>query len=228
MGFAHIFTSHPVLHRLSPEQLETLCKASREVTYARHQPIHREGVMPAGLHLVIDGFVKLLRIDHGRELMVGLAGPNDLFGLCCQPISPTAAGCTAQARTKTKLITIPVATWQGLLERRPDVAHIVMQALMDSRSRCINLSADLVFLRLEARLAKLLVGLTRWSRPSGDGTIEIPKILSQWELAAALGSARVVITRKIQSLVDAGLLTRRGRAIVVKNLDGLREYYQHA
>lgn len=227
MGYENVVATHPVLQRLNPEQVSVLCGHSRMVRYPRSQFIDREELSRAELHLVVDGYVRLSKsFADGRELIVGLAGPNDLFGICCQPAWPGTAHCSARAQTRARLVTISGHQWTGLMADRPDIAHVVLQALMMSREQCTALSSDLAFLDLEARLAKLLFRLSRWSRPDPEGMLAVPRLFSQAELASALGSTRVPVTRKIGSLVASGALARSGRTILIADLAKLKSYFQ--
>jgi len=222
MAFNHIIATHRILGSLSSEQVDRVVGLSRELTFKRKHIIFREGEASKGIYLIIDGYVKLNRVSSdGRDLLMGLAGPDDLFGSCCQPMVPCSSPCVAEARTNTKAIFMPFASWQWLMQNYPEVSHVYLQALMDTRSSCSTLAADLAFLSLEARLAKLLVHLSRWSRERENGEIEIPKVLSQWELASAIGTAREVVTRKLQDMVESGAIDRRGRQIVIRDREAL-------
>lgn len=223
MGFRHILTTHPLIGKLPPEEIDALVGIGREIGFPRHHVIQRIGETPRGLYLLIDGFVKLSRTsEDGRELILAIAGPDQLFGPCCQPLRACGAPCVAEARTKVRAILLPMSAWMNLLRTRPATSHVVLDALLSSRSGCANLAQDLAFLDLEARLAKLLLYLGQWSRPDAAGQILVPQVLSQWELASGIGTAREVVTRKLQQMEDSGIIGRRKRQIVIRDVAALR------
>lgn len=223
MGFRHILATHPVMGKLPAEDLDTLVGICREVSFPRRHVLERPGEVPRGLYLIIDGYVKISRTSgDGRELIVGIAGPDQLFGPCCQPMQACGTPCTAEARTKVRAVLLPMASWMTLLKNRPSIAHVVLEALLASRAACTDLAQDLAFLDLEARLAKLLLYLSQWSRPDASGQVVIPPVLSQWELASGIGTAREVVTRKLQHMVETGIIGRHKRQIVIRDPAALR------
>ncbi len=228
MSFEHVLTGHPILKRLSPVEAEHVISISREMSFVRNQMIQREGQASTGIYLIIDGYVKLLRRCAPRQdLLMGVAGPDDLFGLCCQPMVPCPAVCTAQARIRSKVVHLSLNRWQELLNTHPRTAHLFLEALMESRRRCADLSTQLAFHPPEARLCSILLHLCRWAREEAGGYLAVPPILSQWELATASATSRVVVTRSLKRLADEGVIARDGRRILVKDLETLRRRAGH-
>jgi CRP-like cAMP-binding protein len=82
-------------------------------------------------------------------------------------------------------------------------------------------TADLVFLDLGGRLAKLLLGLAH-----DDGYATDPAVLdiglSQTDLAAMVGATRPAVNRALQLLAARGLISINGQVVVLKDLPGLR------
>ncbi|HUH08883.1 MAG TPA: Crp/Fnr family transcriptional regulator, partial [Egibacteraceae bacterium] len=85
-------------------------------------------------------------------------------------------------------------------------------------------TADLVFLDLQGRVAKLLVGLAETHGRPGEDGIELDLKLTQSEVGAMVGGSRQSVNQILQSFEHRGYLERRGRDVVVKDLDTLRRH----
>src|SRR5207237_10495360 len=92
--------------------------------------------------------------------------------------------------------------------------------LMANRRSCTDLPMLLAFQSVRKRLIRLLDQLSRWSRSSA-GPVEVPRILSQEEMANALGTAREVVTRTLAELEHEGLISRKGRKILIPDRERL-------
>ena len=80
---------------------------------------------------------------------------------------------------------------------------------------------ELAFSTIQQRLASLLLRLCRVEgQKEGHETI-LPGWVSYQSLSTMLGTARECVNRVAVALVDCGALTRRGRRLVISNLDAL-------
>jgi CRP-like cAMP-binding protein len=169
-----------------------------------------------GVYVVKSGWIKIVRTSsRGRELLMSLCGPGDMFGPCCDPFDPGETRCQARSQTTARLLVMSLPDWKGLWVGDPDTARVISKALLKARRGCIDLAARLAFESVETRLIHLLDRLTQWSRRSEGPDVEIPRILSQGEMASAIGTAREVVTRLLSHLERRGLIKRRGRTIVI-------------
>lgn len=216
MGAPHTYLfNRPELSALDDADRSKLREHFREVVLPAHRPLYREGEAAPGPHLLVSGFVKLTRgCASGKELMMSLAGPGDMFGPCCDPIAPPPAVCSATTQTNAGLLVMSATAWRTLTLTEPAVGRALMTLMSKTRRGCTDMAPNLAFLTVEARLSKLLKDLTRWSAPT-TGAIEVPGILTQAEMAHALGTAREVVTRTLARFEEQGLIRRRGRRILL-------------
>jgi CRP-like cAMP-binding protein len=78
-----------------------------------------------------------------------------------------------------------------------------------------------MYLDLQARLAKKLLELTETHGQAEADGIALQVSLTQDELAAMVGATRPRVNRLLGSFEDRGLLSRRGRRLVILNPDAL-------
>jgi len=101
------------------------------------------------------------------------------------------------------------------------VLDAILRSLAALVRRLTDQTADLVFLDLGGRLAKLLLGLVHDDARTTDPAV-LNMGLSQTDLAAMIGATRPAVNRALQVLASRGLISVDGQVIVLKDLPGLR------
>lgn len=207
--------------RLAPDQRARLVQLFGERTAGPRRTLYHVGDEPPGVWFVVSGFVKLVRSSTaGKELLMSIAGPGDMFGPCCDPLAAAPASCTAITQGPLRALHMPYGVWKLASQSELAITQALLTALLASRRGCTELAPQLAFRSIEGRVAGLLASLARWSR-GAPGPIELPKLLSQSEMADAIGTAREVVTRCLTRFEAQGLIRRRGRRIVLPDLAAL-------
>lgn len=151
------------------------------------------------LWLVVRGMVKLGCVTiHGDEVLLGLAGPNELFG-------ESLAGPEAyEAITlcDCDLLCLP----HGELEQQASLGPALVQAISQRQRQSQALLALMGLRRVEDRVRGFLELLALdYGVACAQGLRLTPK-LTHNEIASALGTTRVTVTRIIGQLKDSGWL----------------------
>lgn len=200
-----------------PAELAALSAAAFPRRLSRGQVLFTEGERSEHLYVVVRGRLKVLvRSSHGDELLLAVVGPGESVGeLSILDGRPRSA--TAEALDDVELLAVPAAIVREVLEASPALAVAWAQDLALTVRRLTGSAADLVFLDLPRRLAKLLVG-------AGDTEVELG--LSQSEVAARLGVARQSVNRALAGLsrrgwieVDRSTVRLRDRAALSRFAD---------
>ncbi len=170
------------------------------------------------VYLLCTGRVKIARVsEYGRELTLYLLEDGALFG---------ETGLMAQNETYDLMAETLDDSLIAVLRRSDVLAAIqeslpATQALLkmvgERRQIVENQVADLVFLEVPKRLAKLLLRLHESSR---DGRVVRAKLTHQ-ELANVIGSTRETTTLVLNEFKRKGLIEFLGRKIVIANRSGL-------
>lgn len=186
--------------------LEELYRDRRLYSYANGESIWME---PEEVWVVCRGVV-LLSVLHpsGDEVLLGLAGPSMPFGL---PFSVLSA-YNARALSAVDLLCLPLAD----VEASP----VLAQNLFRQLSRRLRQTEAVLALsghrRIEERLRHLLLLLKEEiGQPVPQGTRLNVKLTHQ-QLASAIGTSRVTITRLLGKLRQEGwVCLDRDRHIVI-------------
>jgi len=149
--------------------------------------------------LVVRGMVKLGAVSvHGDELLLGLAGPNEPFG---EPFS-TVEAYEAVALSDCDLLCLTTAE----VEQSPQLCIAMMDAIAARYRQAEYMLALLGLRRVEERVRGFLEMLAQdYGQPCDDG-LRLNLRLTHQEMASALSTTRVTVTRVIGLLRDEAWL----------------------
>ncbi|CAK6696469.1 Crp/Fnr family transcriptional regulator [Synechococcus sp. CCY9201] len=149
--------------------------------------------------LVVRGMVKLGAVSiHGDELLLGLAGPNEPFG---EPLTDVQA-FQAITVTDTDLLCF---TSQDI-QNDPQLATAMLRAVAARQRQSEAMLALLGLRRIEERLRGFLELLAeQYGQPCPQG-LRLNLRLTHQDLASALSTTRVTVTRILGVLRDEGWL----------------------
>lgn len=188
-----------------------------EASYRQNALVHltagsRVPLLKHNFWLVVRGMVRLGAITiHGDETLLGLAGPNEPFG------DPLSAVLAYQATTlvDTDLLCLPA----NELRRQPRLASAMLEAVVQRYRQSQSLLALMALRRVEERVRGFLEMLVSdYGHPCDQG-LRLHVRLTHQDIANAVGTTRVTVTRVIGQLRQEGWLTFDAeRHLVVSHL----------
>ena len=214
----------PLFGELGPEDLATLAAGARTRRYRRGEVIFRQGDPGDALHILLSGRVKISSIsDAGVEAILTTLRPGEWFGaLALLDGAPRSASATAVDAVET--LVLPRDRFRQLVDDVPSIRDHVLTALAHELRRLTRHVEELHFLDIAGRLAARLAYLAeeQGAQPDG-GEQRLDGPMTQGELAAMVGSTRQSVNRLLGNLVADGLIRVERDAIVILDLDGLRQ-----
>ncbi|HWC45146.1 MAG TPA: Crp/Fnr family transcriptional regulator [Casimicrobiaceae bacterium] len=188
---------------------------------ARGQVLFNEGEPSEHLFFVRSGRLRVyVASPRGEELVLSVVGPGESLGeLSILDRQPRSA--TVDALEEAELIALPAHEARALLESNRDALNAVALALAAGMRRLSGTAADLVFLDLPRRLAKLILAEAQ-RRP--DGTLESQLAMSQSGVAARLGATRQTLNRAMSTLAHRGWITLEGTTVRIDNEAALSRF----
>ncbi|MDQ6851657.1 MAG: Crp/Fnr family transcriptional regulator [Actinomycetota bacterium] len=210
-----------LLTSLSPQSLGVLAQAAHVRRLARGQVLFTKGEPSDHLFLVRAGRLRVVVASpRGEELVLSVVGPGDSLGeLSMLDGQPRSA--SVEALEPVELIAVAAEHVRSLLDSDPAALRAVALALAAGMRRLSGTAADLVFLDLPRRLAKLLLSL---STPHGDGTAESRLAMSQSGVAAQLGVTRQSLNRALVGLAHRGWITVNGARVQINDVAALTHF----
>ena len=162
--------------------------------------------------MVVRGMVKLHSISvHGDELILGLAGPNEPFG------EPLAHGDLCEAATLCACDLLCLSLDE--IEATPQLAMVMARAIASRMRQSEAVIALLGLRRVEDRLRGFLELLAQeYGQPCEQG-LRLNLRLTHQDLASALSTTRVTVTRLLGLLREEGWLKiSTDRQLVISHL----------
>lgn len=201
----------------SSEDFRALLESSYEKRNLMHLvagstvPLLRKNVW-----LVVRGMVKLTAISiHGDEMLLGLAGANEPFG---DPLSNVEA-YEATTLCDTDLLCLSCEE----IAREPHLAIALLQGMGARYRQSESILALLGLRRVEERVRGFLELLANdYGKPCEQG-LRLDIRLTHQELASALSTTRVTVTRVLGILREEGWLQIDARRrLVISHLPTAR------
>ncbi len=220
-GLAAELARIPLLAGLDTDELDVLASRAFVRRLARGQILFSEGEPSDHLFLVRSGRLRVvLASAHGEELVLSVCGPGESLGeLSVLDREPRSA--TVDALEPSELIAIAGEDARTLLDTNPKALRAVAVALASGMRRLSGTAADLVFLDLPRRLAKLLLAE---SVVGADGKHESHLAMSQSGIAARLGVTRQSLNRALSELAHRGWIRVDGATIRLDEVAALSRF----
>ena len=197
--------------------LEVLATGLRRRRYARGQVIFTQGDPGNSLCIVEEGRVRIVvGSDDGKELVLRVLGAGDFFGeLALLDGEPRSADAVAQEACQLLLLQRP--DFLEFLEARPKVATTLLAALSRKLRVTTQLTQDVAFLDVPARLARTVLS----QATAEDGQTQVCR-LTQSELAGMVGATRESVNKWLGYYERQGLIRRQRGAVTILKPEALR------
>jgi CRP/FNR family cyclic AMP-dependent transcriptional regulator len=197
----------PLLAEASPAALQTLADLSTIRSVVRGTIVATEGAPAQSVILVARGRLRAVRrAATGREITVEIFRPGDLLAdAALTPAAPLANDW--EAAETTMLLMMPREALLAHLRGAPEVTVAL--------ARAKDLAVALALSDVESRVVAALVGLGRQDGADGPDGLLIRQRPTQQEIANQIGACRETVSRTVSDLVRRGLLTPRGRSLLL-------------
>ncbi len=212
---AKTLTAVPYFAELDPATLDTVVQAAIRRDYKAGQVVFWAGEPCAGLHVVQDGWFKVIKLSaDGREQVLRIVGAGETFGeIAVFADKPNPA--TVIALEPSTVLVVRQDAMLKLLDQRPGIARHIIRDMAERVLHLITLVEDLSLRTVEARLARLLL------ERATEGTLHRHRWATQTEMAARLGTVLVVLNRALHSLAVEGLIEVQRHQIQIIDREGL-------
>lgn len=194
--------------------LERLAEAARPRCYARQQIVFAEGDTADALLVVCSGSLKATSSSlHGEQFVLVVVGPGEALGeLTLADGGPRSA--TVTALSDAAVLRLPHEDVLRVAAGSPALVRALLASLAQVVRRLTGDAADLVFLDIPRRVAKLLLTL-----PATTGTC-----LTQSDMADRVGASRQSLNAALQDFQRRGWITVARSGIEMRDPVALRRF----
>jgi CRP-like cAMP-binding protein len=207
--------SCPLLADASPSALQALAAVASLRSVARGTIVATEGAPAPAVVLVARGRLRAVRrAASGREITVEVFRPGDLLADAALTANAPLANDWEAAETTT-LLMIPRDALLEHVRGAPEVTVALAAQLLSRLERAKDLVVALALSDVESRVVAALVGLGRQDGADGPEGLLIRQRPTQQDIANQIGACRETVSRTVSDLVRRGLLTPRGRSLLL-------------
>ena len=187
------------------------------------QPIYFPDAPSSAVFFLKEGHVKISRISgDGKEMILDVLGPGELFGELSMTEQEGARNEMAQALDEAVICTVRKEDFESMLRSNPglnvEVTRRVGLRLRKFEERVV----DLMFKDVRTRIATFLVRYAEELGKMKSGQITIRMHLSHQDIAFLTGAARQTVTTTLNEFRSMCLLDFSRSEIVIKQYDRLR------
>jgi cAMP-binding proteins - catabolite gene activator and regulatory subunit of cAMP-dependent protein kinases len=197
-----------ILDALSEAGRRSLLDRSVEKIYRTGETLWTAGDTPAGLTLVVEGHVRILRATGGRQTIIHAGEAGSTLGEI-PFFTRSSYPATAIASEPTRCLLITYEAFEKALASDPQLAFALLKRLSTRVELLVERVSQLSGESVQARLARFI--LARASRNGNpDASHAFSLGVTQLQLAEELGTVREVVVRALRSLKESGAITSAG------------------
>ncbi len=184
---------------------QELAECSTRRKYSAKELIFLEGESDGAGYLLVSGRVAMLKQSPaGKDLIVELIAPNEIFGIIAvlrnQPYP-----LTARAQIDSEAICLSQSVLKQLLAKVPQLSINFMNVISERLVRSQKLASQLAHSRVENRVAAALLALLpQFSEKDSSGTISL--VVSRQELADLTGINLETASRVMKHFHELGIV----------------------
>lgn len=208
---------------LSSADQAKIAPLTEYVQYSRDDVLFFEGDPPEWLFIILDGNVKLIKhSDDGRDVILYLAMPGCIVG-GVSAFGRRPHPFTAQAMVPTSALRIAGRDFAEIMEQHPKVARYTIDVLTERLIEAHETMKSLAVERVERRIARQLLKLTRRAGSRTADGIEIEVRLVRQDVADMAGTTVESAIRVLSRWRRGGVVMTRNGHLVVTDIDALTE-----
>jgi CRP/FNR family transcriptional regulator len=183
--------------------------------------IVRQGDPASSVCVVLTGAVRLSAVlPSGREVVVGLLGPGDVFGeaaLLGGGPSPVEARAVGEAR----LAVLTVASIDAVVHQSPATASELLRLLAARLHRTSAALEEALAHDVPTRVSRRLVELARTHGVPHPSGVRLALPLTQEDIGRMVGASRESVNKCLGALTSRGLVRIVDRRYVIPDPEAL-------
>ncbi len=194
--------------------MEDFLSSAHKRKYPKGSTIIYAGEDSDSIYLITRGSVTvLIEDDSGREIIVAYLNEGDFFGEMAM-FSEGKRTAWVKAKTECEVAELGYQKFAELSKKDTGMLYQVATQLADRLDKTTQKVGDLAFLDVTGRVARTLLDLCKepdaMTHPDGMQV----KITRQ-EIGRIAGCSREMVGRVLKTLVDQGLVSVKGKTMVV-------------
>lgn len=207
-----ILRSLSIFAGLKEQRLVALAAEASLKGVGRNEVVMRAGDPTDCVYFVLSGRLRVLVSDaEGREVILSMLGPGDLFGEI-GVIDDNPRSATVAAVDSSDLVVFAKEDFRRCLADNFDLTLAIMRNLASRLRAADQRIESLALLDVYGRVARLLLELAE----ERDGRKIVPRRLTKQDIAKMVGASREMVSRVMKDLTQQGLIEERDGDVVLR------------
>jgi CRP-like cAMP-binding protein len=208
---------------LDKDSLRAIAQRCRRDSYRRRQTIFSYGDVSADVYFIKSGRVGITMFSEtGREILFRQLGPGATFGIIA-PIDRLPRSTSAVSLSNLELIRLSEADMIAIMREMPDVGFRVMQYMASLVRSLSERIFEFTTYGVRNRIQAELLRLAKANGSRGGEVINIYPAPTHADIASQVSTHREAVTREFGHLTNEGIIQKRGRNLIIRNLARLEE-----
>ena len=209
-----------LLARLHDDEIDAILKYAVIRRYATGDQIICKGDPGSRMMVVLRGRVVIRApSSDGKEVILNLIDEGEILGEIAL-LDGKERTADATAMTDCELLVVARRSFLPLLER-PAVARELLKVLCERLRRTSEQLEDVLFLDVQARMAKILLRFAEAGGAAQPG-MRVVLGMSQRELGNLVGASREKVNRRLRAWRRAGIIAIEKGTIFIRDPAALR------
>ncbi len=216
----NILQKFPLFASMDAACLQSLEQSGQHCHFTAGQALYHEGQKASGVHIVLSGFVKVIRItSQGKELVLFLARPGSILGegavfQGAQTLySQATEVATAMATKAVQTLFIPQESMFVLLQEHTSLPLCMLKTLATRQRMFMHKLAAQAERGAVRRVAAYLCHRLVIEGTEQQDEKSLVLGISREDLANLLGLARETVSRQLSVLIEKGAINIQGRTL---------------
>jgi CRP-like cAMP-binding protein len=190
-------------------------------SYRKRESIFSEGEAPEWFYLVLSGKVKITKLSQdGKEIILEIISPTDIFGGVAV-IRGFPYPANAVAMEDSTVLKVSRRNLMRIVDRFPNVMYLIALQLGDRMKSSYDSLKNIALERVEARIAALLLKLSRKVGVKRKDGILIDMRLTKQDVADMVGTTVETSIRTFSKFKKQGLIAESGGRFIITRKEDL-------
>ena len=210
-----LLTGLTPFRKLDRSEIREILDQATSRRYEAGTPVFREGDAAERFHLLLDGFIRVIRTTPGGdEIIVLHIVPGQLFGIA-PAIGRTTYPATSMAAVESLALSWPVRLWGEFAEKYDGFATVGAQTVGHRLGEIQETLTAMATQAVEKRVAAVLLRMANQSGRKTDEGIEIAFPVTRQNIAEMTGTTLHTVSRLLSAWEKDGIVHSSRKRIVV-------------
>lgn len=215
---------------LSHDLLLELSKLTTIRTLKKNEVIFEQGDSANKFTFVNKGMVKVIRsLKPGQEMILRIATEGEFFGILAI-FSEENYAVRAVTEGEVTLVEIPKEPFFVFIEQHPEIYRKFLKLSSKNSQQMMRKVPEMALTRIEARVAKILLNLTKKIGYKENNLFQLDMPLTRKEIAAMAGTTTETVVRVLGRLEKTNRIEMNKHHIILKDqayLESQVDEYDH-